>query len=107
MLSRLTAAGTHVKRFSGAATAGGISRSVSIHVLAIPSLGYTRGTDQLVGVRWQSILHGSPQAKEEGLVEVQQHSKLVARGKYVHAFEGAQRTSTGSSPLWLRRTVSS
>lgn len=35
----------------------------------------------------QSILHGSPEAKEEGDVQIQQHSKLVARGKYVHGFE--------------------
>jgi len=35
----------------------------------------------------QSILHGSPEAKEAGLVELQQHSRIVARGKYVHVFE--------------------
>ncbi|KZT43895.1 NIPSNAP-domain-containing protein [Sistotremastrum suecicum HHB10207 ss-3] len=35
----------------------------------------------------QSILHGSPEAKRAGEVEIQQHSKVVARGKYVHAFE--------------------
>ncbi|KAH8099830.1 NIPSNAP-domain-containing protein [Cristinia sonorae] len=35
----------------------------------------------------QSILHGSPEAKAEGDVQIQQHSKLVARGKYVHGFE--------------------
>jgi len=35
----------------------------------------------------QSLLHGSPQAKQEGDVQVQQHSKIVARGKYVHGFE--------------------
>ncbi|KAI0783307.1 NIPSNAP-domain-containing protein [Abortiporus biennis] len=35
----------------------------------------------------QSILHGSPDAQQEGDVQVQQHSKLVARGKYVHGFE--------------------
>ncbi|KAH8835571.1 hypothetical protein DL96DRAFT_1574778 [Flagelloscypha sp. PMI_526] len=32
----------------------------------------------------QSILHGSPAAKKEGDTEMQQHSRLVARGKYVH-----------------------
>ncbi|KZO96386.1 NIPSNAP-domain-containing protein [Calocera viscosa TUFC12733] len=31
-----------------------------------------------------SILHGSPEAKREGEVAVQQHSRLVGRGKYVH-----------------------
>lgn len=35
-----------------------------------------------------TILHGSPTAKEEGQHDIQQHSKLVARGKYIHAFEG-------------------
>jgi len=35
----------------------------------------------------QSILHGSPEAQQEGDVHVQQHSRLVARGKYVHGFE--------------------
>lgn len=35
----------------------------------------------------QSILHGSPEAKEVGDLEVQQHSRLVARGKYLHGFE--------------------
>ncbi|EGO04629.1 hypothetical protein SERLA73DRAFT_173886 [Serpula lacrymans var. lacrymans S7.3] len=35
----------------------------------------------------QSILHGSPEAKEAGEVDIQQHSRLVARGKYVHGFE--------------------
>ncbi|KZT08669.1 NIPSNAP-domain-containing protein [Laetiporus sulphureus 93-53] len=35
----------------------------------------------------QSILHGSPQAKEEGDVQIQQHSGVVGRGKYVHGFE--------------------
>ncbi|THH31960.1 hypothetical protein EUX98_g2214 [Antrodiella citrinella] len=35
----------------------------------------------------QTILHGSPEAKAEGDVSIQQHSRLVARGKYVHGFE--------------------
>ncbi len=38
----------------------------------------------------QSILHGSPEAKAAGEVETQQHTRLVARGKYVHAFEGTR-----------------
>ncbi|PCH34216.1 NIPSNAP-domain-containing protein [Wolfiporia cocos MD-104 SS10] len=35
----------------------------------------------------KNILHGSPQAKQEGDVQIQQHSKVIARGKYVHGFE--------------------
>jgi len=35
----------------------------------------------------QSILHGSPEAKEQGDVATQHHSKLVGRGKYLHGFE--------------------
>jgi hypothetical protein len=35
----------------------------------------------------QSLLHGSPEAKKEGDVEIQQHSRLVGRGKYIHDFE--------------------
>ncbi|EJD54432.1 NIPSNAP-domain-containing protein [Auricularia subglabra TFB-10046 SS5] len=34
-----------------------------------------------------SILHGSPEARAAGEAEVQQHTRLVARGKYIHAFE--------------------
>jgi len=40
---------------------------------------------RLISVK--SILHGSPEAKEVGELEVQQHSRLVARGKYLHGFE--------------------
>lgn len=35
----------------------------------------------------QSLLHGSPDAKKAGDIEIQQHSKLVGRGKYIHEFE--------------------
>ncbi|KAF8588908.1 NIPSNAP-domain-containing protein [Ramaria rubella] len=35
----------------------------------------------------QSLLHGSPEAKKIGDAETLQHSKRVARGKYLHAFE--------------------
>ena len=35
----------------------------------------------------QSLLHGSPDAKRAGDIDVQQHSKLVGRGKYIHEFE--------------------
>lgn len=37
---------------------------------------------------FQSLLHGSPEAKKIGDAETQHHSRLVARGKYLHAFEG-------------------
>jgi len=39
------------------------------------------------GISVQSILHGSPEAKQEGDIQILQHSRLVARGKYVHGFE--------------------
>ncbi|KAA1468080.1 NIPSNAP-domain-containing protein [Dentipellis sp. KUC8613] len=35
----------------------------------------------------QSILHGSPEARQAGEAELQQHSRIVARGKYIHGFE--------------------
>jgi len=35
----------------------------------------------------QSILHGSKEAKEDSDHEIQQHSRLVARGKYIHGIE--------------------
>ncbi|KIL71503.1 hypothetical protein M378DRAFT_65647 [Amanita muscaria Koide BX008] len=35
----------------------------------------------------QSLLHGSPEAKVAGDLEILQHSRLVGRGKYVHGFE--------------------
>jgi len=38
-------------------------------------------------VSLQSIVYGSPEAKKVGDVEMQQHSRLVARGKYLHVFE--------------------
>jgi len=38
-------------------------------------------------VSLQSILHGSREAKEAGEHEVQQHSRLIARGKYLHGIE--------------------
>jgi len=40
---------------------------------------------RLISVK--SLLHGSPEAKEAGELENQQHSKLVGRGKYIHDFE--------------------
>lgn len=35
----------------------------------------------------QNIVYGSPEAKQAGELEAQQHSKLVARRKYLHVFE--------------------
>ncbi|EIM92323.1 NIPSNAP-domain-containing protein [Stereum hirsutum FP-91666 SS1] len=35
----------------------------------------------------QSLLHGSPEAKQEGELEIKQHSRRVGRGKYIHGFE--------------------
>lgn len=34
-----------------------------------------------------SVLYGSEQAKKEGELEIQQYSRLVGRGKYIHGFE--------------------
>ncbi|KAH9081582.1 NIPSNAP-domain-containing protein [Lactarius deliciosus] len=35
----------------------------------------------------QSILHGSREAKEAGEIETQHHSRIIARGKYLHGIE--------------------
>jgi len=35
----------------------------------------------------KSILHGSEEAKKEGDLQIQQHSRIVGRGKYIHGFE--------------------
>lgn len=56
------------------------------NIMAPGSVNATRGI-------LQSILHGSKEAKEVGDLEVQQHSKLVARGKYLHGFESAYAPS--------------
>lgn len=74
------------------------SRSISgtINVHRLPhSQSRPRDADAALGVRryMQSILHGSPEAKAAGEVETQQHTRLVARGKYVHAFEGLPQLS--------------
>ncbi|PPQ79406.1 hypothetical protein CVT25_002676 [Psilocybe cyanescens] len=39
------------------------------------------------GISVQSLLHGSPEAKQAGDLDIQQHSRLVGRGKYIHGFE--------------------
>ncbi|KAK7007048.1 Zn(2)-C6 fungal-type domain-containing protein [Favolaschia claudopus] len=41
-------------------------------------------TRTLVG---DSLLHGSPEAKQAGELDTLQHSRLVGRGKYIHAVE--------------------
>lgn len=62
-------------------------RAVSLQVPASP---HTRCRPLTVSVaRAQSILHGSREAKEAGEHEVQQHSRLVGRGKYLHGIESA------------------
>ncbi|KAF7791222.1 hypothetical protein EIP86_002236 [Pleurotus ostreatoroseus] len=48
----------------------------------------------------QSILHGSPEAQREGDVAIQQHSRLVARGKYVHGFEDDPALHVKLSGSW-------
>jgi len=54
------------------------------------SIRYAEDTNEEVGVKSkassivQTILHGSPATKEE---EKNTHSKLIARGKYVHEFQ--------------------
>jgi len=50
----------------------------------IPALS-SSSTRRFISV--QSLLHGSPEAKKAGDLEVLQHSRLVARGKYLHGFE--------------------
>lgn len=35
----------------------------------------------------QSLLHGSPEAKQAGDADILQHSRLVGRGKYIHGFD--------------------
>jgi len=54
----------------------------------LPSLARhiaSHGPRRIISV--QSLLHGSPEAKQAGELETQQHSRLVARGKYLHGFE--------------------
>ncbi|KAF7966217.1 hypothetical protein HWV62_39479 [Athelia sp. TMB] len=55
---------------------------------AVPALRAANINAQVVrNISVQNILHGSPEAREAGDLESQQHSKLVARGKYLHGFE--------------------
>jgi hypothetical protein len=64
-------------------------RAISVQVAA-SSRARSR-TLTVSAVRAQSILHGSKDAKESGDLEIQQHSRLVARGKYLHGIESASR----------------
>ncbi|KII93671.1 hypothetical protein PLICRDRAFT_152597 [Plicaturopsis crispa FD-325 SS-3] len=52
---------------------------------ATPKFSYSVAARRSVSVK--SLLHGSPEAKQAGDLELQQHSRLVARGKYVHGIE--------------------
>lgn len=62
------------------------SRTLRPAAIAAPSSLVSRaGPQRAISV--QSLLHGSPEAKSAGDAEVQQHSRLVARGKYLHGFE--------------------
>jgi len=57
---------------------------------AIPALskGVGRATvRQARNISVKSLLHGSPEAKKIGDAEILQHSRKVARGKYIHSFE--------------------
>ncbi|EJD03823.1 NIPSNAP-domain-containing protein [Fomitiporia mediterranea MF3/22] len=47
-------------------------------------------------VSLKNIVYGSPEAKKAGEIESQQHSKLVARRKYLHVFE-FHRVKPGAS----------
>lgn len=60
----------------------GAQRSISVQVAHMHSQGYHTQDMR------QTLLHGSPDARRAGEIEIQQHSRLVARGKYVHGFEG-------------------
>jgi hypothetical protein len=62
-------------------------RAISVQVAA-SSRARSRALT-VSAVRAQSILHGSKDAKEVGDLEIQQHSRIVARGKYLHGLESA------------------
>jgi len=89
-----------LSRHRALATAPKLARGVGvINVHTAGVVGRRRAANAaFLGTRsiYQSLLHGSPEAKAAGDAEIQQHTKLVARGKYVHSFEGA-------CELWTRR----
>ena len=60
-------------------------RAISVQVPASPRARSRALT--VSAIRAQSILHGSKEAKEAGDHEIQQHSRIVARGKYLHGIE--------------------
>jgi hypothetical protein len=69
----------------------GARRAISVQVPTSPRARSRALT--LSAVRAQSLLHGSKKAKEAGDLDVQHHSRLIARGKYLHGIESASRPS--------------
>jgi hypothetical protein len=68
-------------------------RAISVQV---PTSSRARSRALTVSaVRAQSILHGSQEAKEAGDNEIQQHSRIVARGKYLHGIESTSHAYKG------------
>jgi hypothetical protein len=65
-------------------------RAISVQVLPASPRARSRALT-VSAIRAQSILHGSKEAKEAGDHEIQQHSRLVARGKYLHGIESASQ----------------
>ncbi|KAG6919019.1 hypothetical protein DXG01_009729 [Tephrocybe rancida] len=57
-----------------------LARRVVTPVFSLPS-----ASARLISVK--SLLHGSPEAKKDGELDIVQHSRIVGRGKYVHGFE--------------------
>jgi len=51
----------------------------------ITPLFTTPSTTRSISVK--SLLHGSPEAKKDGDLDILQHSRIVGRGKYIHGFE--------------------
>ena len=64
-------------------------RSISVQVPASPRARSRALT--VSAIRAQSILHGSKDAKEAGDDEIQQHPRIVARGKYLHGIESTSQ----------------
>ena len=73
-------------------------RAISVQVPTSPRARSRALT--VSAVRTQSILHGSKDAKEAGDHEIQQHSRLVARGKYLHGIESTSHAH-GKRPTRL------
>jgi hypothetical protein len=71
-------------------------RAISVQVPTSPRARSRALT--VSAVRTQSILHGSKEAKEVGDHEIQQHSRLVARGKYLHGIESTSHAQMKSGP---------